>query len=104
MINKAEQFAASSGLAYLEATARFMEQGDLSIARLLVEEAIRLSGDIAGLGFKEKLLGLSAHIYRHEHIENDDDVPFPDCDYYYAGTGTDGRLTVVDASRTNIVH
>ena len=102
-INKSEQIAASSGLAYLEATTRFVEEGDLSIARLLLDEAIRLSGGIAGLAFKERLMGLSAYIYRQEQI-GDNDLLLLSERHYYAGTGADGELTVVDASTTYIVH
>src|SRR5260370_37854662 len=68
------QIAGTSGLAYLESATRFLEQGDLVSARFLVEEGIRLAGNISGLDVGDKLQDLFAFICLKERIGKSDAI------------------------------
>ena len=97
------QIAGTSGLAYLESATRFLEQGDFVSARFLVEEGIRLAGNISGLDVGGKLQDLYAFICLKERIGKSDAISILGR-HYYAGTDADGELPVAYPSPTFIVH
>jgi hypothetical protein len=97
------QIAGISGLAYLESATRFLEQGDFVSARFLVEEGIRLAGNISGLDVGDKLQDLFAFICLKERIGKSDGISILGR-HYYAGTDADGELPVAHSSTRFIVH
>jgi hypothetical protein len=97
------QIAGTSGLAYLESATRFLEQGDFVSARFLVEEGIRLAGNISGLDVGDKLRDLFAFICLKERIGKSDGISILGR-LYYAGTDADEELPVAHSSTPFIVH
>jgi hypothetical protein len=103
MNRNTEQFAVSSGLAYLESATRYLERRQFASARTLVEEGIMQTEVAQCFEVHRRLLDLSAVIALKVRTGSDDTVSILGRTYY-VGSDADDDLPAIGLPTPSVIH